>query len=385
MASKTHLQLLVFVFPLSSLSLTFCSPRLEVERNINEYQKWVRWNVKNYQMKKTSLEAESIIRQAAGGTSMKHLDAKLSFAEMNKVTIRVSQDGSGDFKTIGEAIDSIPLFNTRRVILEIKLGVYREKIVIPRTLPFIKFSGGDGSDPPIITGNDTASMSGRDGMPLKTLQSATVAIDANYFVAVNMKFENTAPHVVGSIGGQAVALRISGTKAAFYNCSFYGSQDTLYDHKGLHYFNNCFIQGSVDFIFGYGRSLYENCYLNSTAKKVASLTAQKRTNSSMSSGFSFKDSKVSGSGQVYLGRAWGDYSRVVFSYTFMDKIVLPQGWSDWGKPGRNLSVYYGEYKCSGPGANLSGRVPWSRALSDEEAMPFMGTYYVDGDTWLIRH
>lgn len=61
----------------------------------------------------------------------------------------------------------------------------------------------------------------------------------------------------GTIGGQAVALRISGNKAAFYNCYFYGFQDTLYDHKGLHYFNNSFIQGSVDFIFGYGRSLYE--------------------------------------------------------------------------------------------------------------------------------
>lgn len=69
--------------------------------------------------------------------------------------------------------------------------------------------------------------------------------------------QNTVPHTIGSKGGQAVAVRISGTKAAFYNCSFYGDQDTLYDHKGLHYFNNCFIQGSVDFIFGYGRSLYE--------------------------------------------------------------------------------------------------------------------------------
>lgn len=69
--------------------------------------------------------------------------------------------------------------------------------------------------------------------------------------------QNTAPHEIGSVGEQAVALRVSGTKAAFYNCSFYGNQDTLYDHRGLHYFNNCLIQGSVDFIFGSGRSLYE--------------------------------------------------------------------------------------------------------------------------------
>lgn len=49
----------------------------------------------------------------------------------------------------------------------------------------------------------------------------------------------------------------------------------------------------------------------------------------------------------------------------------------------NRKVYYGEYKCSGPGANLTGRVRWARMLTDEEAKPFIGTYYVEGDTWLI--
>ncbi|KAA3462406.1 putative pectinesterase 53 isoform X1 [Gossypium australe] len=130
----------------------------------------------------------------------------------------------------------------------------------------------------------------------------------------------------------------------------------------------------------------QNCYLNSIAKKVASLTAQKRSSASMANGFSFKDSVVTGNGTglVYLGRAWADYSRVVFSYTFMDKVVRPQGWSDWGNPKRDARVYYGEYKCSGPGANLTGRVPWARILTDEEAEPFLGTYYVEGDTWLIN-
>ncbi|KAM7502549.1 hypothetical protein LguiB_001453 [Lonicera macranthoides] len=218
-------------------------------------------------------------------TGSQILDSALRKAELKKLRISVSQDGTSNFKTITEAINSIPLYNNRRVILEIKPGVYREKIVIPRTLPFVTLLG-DSSDPPTITGNDTASsQSGRDGVPLNTFHSATVAVDANYFVA------NTAPHEIGSIGEQAVALHISGSKAAFYNCSFYGAQDTLYDHKGLHYFNNCFIQGSVDFIFGYGRSLYENCWLNSISKKVASVTTQKRSISSMWSGFSFKDSK----------------------------------------------------------------------------------------------
>ncbi|KAK9281124.1 hypothetical protein L1049_004017 [Liquidambar formosana] len=377
MAIVSHFQLILL---LSLCTLLFKSCSWSPER-VSDYERWVSWNVANYQ-KRTVKEAESLVQTP--GSSGTVLDLKLRNAEMNRVRKSVSQDGTGDFKTIKEALDSIPLHNIKRVILDIKPGVYREKIIVPRTLPFVTFLG-NSSDPPTITGNDTASATGRNGMPLKTFQSATVAVDANYFVAINVKFENTAPHEIGSVGGQAVALRISGTKAAFYNCSFYGAQDTLYDHKGLHYFNNCFIQGSVDFIFGYGRSLYEvqNCNLNSIAKKVASLTAQKRTNSSLESGFSFKDNVVTGSGTVFLGRAWGDYSRVVFSYTFLDKLVLPQGWSNWGNHKRASSVYYGEYKCTGPGANLTGRVGWARVLTDEEAKPFIGTYYVEGDTWLI--
>ncbi|KAF8394713.1 hypothetical protein HHK36_020930 [Tetracentron sinense] len=398
MATKKYINFLLFFLSLSGLTLQSLSWSPERER---EYQKWVSWNVENYQ-KKTLLRAEAVTDLPAVGRKV--LDPKLQKAEMNKVRMSVSHDGSGDYMSIKEALDSIPLYNTRRVVLEIKSGVYRyegiripnykdnisytfqgsrEKILIPRPLHFITFSG-DSKDPPTITGNNTASVTGRDGKPLKTFESATVAVNSNYFVAINIRFENTAPHDIGSTGEQAVALRISGNKAAFYNCSFYGTQDTLYDHKGLHYFNNCFIQGSVDFIFGYGTSLYQNCYLNSIAKKKASLTAQKRSNSSLSSGFSFKDSVITGSGQVYLGRAWGDHSRVVFSYTFMDKVVLPQGWSDWGDQKRDSGVYYGEYKCSGPGANWTGRVPWARMLTDIEAKPFMGTYFVDGDTWLLH-
>ncbi|XP_057461298.1 probable pectinesterase 53 [Actinidia eriantha] len=363
MAPKLHFQCLLSLLVLSNLIFICFSLNLEREA---DYEKWISWHVNNSLKKMKQVEE--------GGSKI--VDANLRNAEMNKTRISVSQDGTGDFKSIKEAIDSIPLHNTRRVILFIKPGQYREKIVIPRSMSFVTLLG-DSSDPPTITGNDTASESG------KTFNSATVAVNANYFVAANIKFENTAPHEDGAFGEQAVALRTSGNKTAFYNCSFYGSQDTLYDHKGFHYFKNCFIQGSVDFIFGYGRSLYENCQLNSIANKTATVTAQKRNNASLSSGFSFTNCKVTGTGWVYLGRAWGDHSRVIFSYTYMDSIVLPQGWGDWGDPKRDLQVYYAEYKCSGPGANFTGRVPWARQLTDADAKPFIGTQFIDGDTWLI--
>ena len=70
--------------------------------------------------------------------------------------------------------------------------------------------------------------------------------------------QNTAPQPSpGDEGGQAVAMKISSDKAALYGCGFYSAQDTLNDDRGRHYFKDCYIQGSIDFIFGDGRSLYE--------------------------------------------------------------------------------------------------------------------------------
>ncbi|GAU45200.1 hypothetical protein TSUD_139050 [Trifolium subterraneum] len=272
-------------------------------------------------------QKENVKKWTKIGVIGQSLDLKLRQAESNKVNISVNPNGSGDFKTITEAINNISAPNNRRVFVFIAPGLYREKIVISQDLHFITFLG-DATNKPIITGNDKASTIGSDGKPLMTLKSATVAVDADYFIAINIVFENTASPRIGSNNDQAVALRISGNKCAFYNSDFYGFQDTLYDHKGLHYFNGCTIQGTTDFIFGNGRSLYEGCTLNSIAQNSGFITAQKRSSLTIDSGFSILKSKVIGSGQVYLGRPWGDYSRVIFSYTYMDNLVLPQGWVD---------------------------------------------------------
>lgn len=142
----------------------------------------------------------------------------------------------------------------------------------------------------------------------------------------------------GALGKQAVALRISADTAAFVGCKFIGSQDTLYDHIGRHYFKSCYIEGSVDFIFGNGLSLYEDCHLHAITNSYGALTAQKRESLLEETGFSFVKCKVTGSGALYLGRAWGSFSRVVFAYTYMDKIITPRGWYDWGDKNREMYV-----------------------------------------------
>lgn len=152
--------------------------------------------------------------------------------------------------------------------------------------------------------------------------------------------QNSAPlPPSGALGKQAVAFRISADKAAFKGCRFIGAQDTLYDHVGRHYFDNCYVEGSVDFVFGNGLSLYKNCHLHAVTDSYGALAAQKRESLLEETGFSFVACRVTGSGALYLGRAWGTFSRVVFAYTYMDKIITPKGWYDWGDKNRDMYVF----------------------------------------------
>ena len=114
----------------------------------------------------------------------------------------------------------------------------------------------------------------------------------------------------------------------------------MYDHTGRHYFRECYIQGSVDFVFGNGRSLYDSCYLHAVSNNYGAVTAQKRESFLEETGFSFLHCKVTGSGALYLGRAWGSFSRVVFAYTYMDKIIAPGGWYDWGDKNRDTYCFF---------------------------------------------
>ncbi|KAH9297712.1 hypothetical protein KI387_029394 [Taxus chinensis] len=291
-------------------------------------------------------------------------------------------EGVGDFTSVQEAIDNLPFINIVRVVIKINAGIYQEKVSIPITKAFITLEGA-GADCTIIQWGDMAGTLGPDGRPLGTYNSATVAINSPYFIAKNITFKNTAPvPPPGAIGRQAVALRITGDAAAFFGCSFLGAQDTLYDHTGRHYFKNCFIEGSVDFIFGNGLSLYEGCVVHGISNTYGAVTAQKRESSADDTGFAFVRCKVTGSGAFYLGRAWGTFSRVVFAYTYMDKIIMPVGWQNMGDPHKELTVFFGQYKCSGGGASFSGRVSWSRELTDEEVKPFLALTFIDGHDWI---
>ncbi|XP_024372006.1 probable pectinesterase 53 [Physcomitrium patens] len=295
--------------------------------------------------------------------------------------IIVDQNGLGQFTGISAALDSIPsdIFRRYRITIQVNAGIYREKVYIGKDKPFITMVGIGN---PVIVWDDNKTNANN-----RTFESATFGVGGDFFMAVNMTFQNSAPAPEsGAIGMQAVALRITSDVAVFYRCSILGNQDSLYDHNGRHFFKECFIQGSIDFIFGDGLSIYYRCELNVVPTSSGAVTAQKRQNATDNSGFSFQYCWITGgAGQVYLGRAWGPFSRVVYSFTWMNDIIYAPGWYDWGNYTRQATVYYGQYKCTGPGANQAGRVAWSHELTDLEVVPFLSLSFVDGEAWVPQN
>ncbi|KAK1290095.1 putative pectinesterase 53 [Acorus calamus] len=248
----------------------------------------------------------------------------------------------GDFTTIQAAVDSIPPINLVRVVIKVNAGIYTEKVNISPLRAFISIEGA-GADRTMVQWGDTAQTIGSNGQPIGTFNSATFAVNSPYFIAKNITFKNTTPvPPPGAAGKQAVALRISGDTATFLG--------------------------------------WVSCPRNSS--KLRSIDRTEQDEPLDDTGFSFVNCKVTGSGALYLGRAWGTFSRVVFAYTWMDNIIIPTGWYNWGDPNREMTVFYGQYRCTGPGSTKSGRVSWSRELTDEEAKPFISMTFIDGSEWI---
>ncbi|XP_004513231.1 pectinesterase 1-like [Cicer arietinum] len=307
------------------------------------------------------------------------LDPALVTAEEGAKVVKVMKDGSGDFKTITDAIKSIPEGNTKRVIVYIGGGNFNEKITIGRTKPFVTLYGALGGNMPNLTYGGTAQQYG-------TVDSATLIVEGDYFVAANIMISNTAPRPDGKRqGAQAVALRISGDKASFYNCKLLGFQDTVCDDRNRHLFKNCLIQGTVDFIFGSGKSLYLNTelrVLGDTGMTV--IVAQARKSDSEDNGYSFVHCDITGTGNgTFLGRAWMSHSKAVFAYTHMTSVVNQEGWSDNRHSQYASTVYFGEYRNTGPGADLKGRSKITKQLSDAEVKPYITLAMIEGSKWLL--
>lgn len=290
----------------------------------------------------------------------------------NKLTLTVSQDGSGDFKTIQEAVNNVKDNSDKRVVITIKPGVYIEKLVIPSTKTFITLKGTD-REKTVISFNDYS------GKPLRevdasgkkefgTSTSYSFLIQANDCTLENLTVENTAGRV-----GQAVALHIKSDRVKVKNCNILGNQDTLYLSEGgvRNYFENCFINGTTDFIFGAATAYFYNCTIESLTNSYITAAS---TIKDQSYGFVFVDCKLTAKNntvdKVFLGRPWRPYAQTVFINTDLGSHIIPEGWNEWIDkrfPDKDKTAYYAEYGSKGLSAkDISQRVSWSHQLKKSD-------------------
>ena len=269
----------------------------------------------------------------------------------------VAKDGSGDFFSVQEAINAVPDFrkNVRTTIL-VKRGVYKEKIVIPASKINLSLTGEDGA---VLSYDDYADKLNRFGEKTGTSGSASCYIYAPDFYAENLTFENTSGPV-----GQAVACFVSADRAYFKNCRFLGWQDTLYTYgKGCRqYYEDCYIEGTVDFIFGWSTAVFDRCHIHSKGNGYVTAPS---TDQGQRYGYVFYDCRLTadeGVDRVYLSRPWRPYAQAVFVRCDLGAHILPEGWNDWDKKDVDKTVFYAEYQSRGAGACPEKRASFSRQL-----------------------
>jgi pectinesterase len=281
--------------------------------------------------------------------------------------IVVAADGSGNFKTIQAALNSVPEGNKKPITIYVKNGTYHEVVIVDATKNFIHLKGQD-KEKTILSFNNHAGTRAANGDTLNTWTCATAFVYGNDLTAENITIENNA----GFSAGQAVALRVEGNRAAFRNCRFIGFQDVLFlSGSGVkQYFRDCYIEGTTDFIFGAATAVFKNCHIHS--KKNSHVTAAS-TNSIIPFGFVFFNCKLtadSNVNKVSLGRPWSPTASVTYINCWLGPHIIPEGWNNWKNPANEATARFAEYGSTGPGANNAARVKWAKILTDEEVKKY---------------
>lgn len=301
-----------------------------------------------------------------------------SFLQASAYDIVVAKDGSGDYRTIQEAIDAVPLFRLPRTVIYVKNGVYKEKVIVPEIKKNIHLIGEDKFKT-ILTYDDFAQRKNKYDEPIGTSGSASFYCIGEGFVAENLTFENSAGPV-----GQAVAIWVGADKAIFYNCRFLGFQDTLYTYgKGARQlYLDCYVEGTVDFIFGSSTAWFENCEI--LCKQKGYITAAS-TPQDVKYGYVFYDCKIKGDEGVqefYLGRPWRPYAKVLFTNCEIPAFVKAEGWHNWGKVENETTAYFAEHNNVGVGSGTEGRVSWSHQLPKNfDLVALKNDFFADWKVW----
>ncbi|OKY98499.1 pectin esterase [Bacteroides clarus] len=291
----------------------------------------------------------------------------LSAAQQWKDTIVVARDGTGDYRTLTEAMEGIRAFMDYKVTVLVKKGVYKEKVVLPSWLENVDFIG-ENVENTIITYDDHANIN-----KMGTFRTYTLKVEGSSITFRNLTIENNAARL-----GQAVALHTEGDRLVFINCRFLGNQDTVYTGaKGTRlYFLNCYIEGTTDFIFGPSTALFKDCIIHS--KSNSYITAAS-TPKEIEVGYVFKNCRLTaapGVDKVYLGRPWRPYAATVFINCELGRHICPAGWNNWRNPENEKTARYAEFGNTGEGADDTNRVKWIKRLTQKDVAKYEDMSYL---------
>jgi len=306
-------------------------------------------------------------------------------------TLYVASDGTGDYYSIQRALDVAPASGA---VISVAPGTYHEVLTVRKPHIVLRSPYEDASRTVVVADKSAGTSGG-------TLQSATVNVLADDFLAENLSFANdfNRTHAQLPQGSQALALLVRADRGIFENVRVLGNQDTLYAGTpecsaaagacpaARQYFDHCFIEGNVDFIFGDGRSVFDHCVIRSTSHSVGFITAQSKSEAAQDSGFVFHDCRLvaaPGVGNVYLGRPWRAYATVVFADTWMGAHIVPAGWREWHPDETHYldTAFFAEYRSSGPGADGAAREQHAVHLTAEQAQKFAPANVLRGsDGW----
>ncbi|GGI46521.1 hypothetical protein GCM10008018_17510 [Paenibacillus marchantiophytorum] len=313
--------------------------------------------------------------------------------------ITVAADGSGDYISIQEAINHIPEERSEPTIIIIKSGIYKEKLEIYKSHIHLI---GESAETTIITYDDYANKTFPNGEPYHTFHSYTVFIGGDDISVKRLTFENTAGS--GEVVGQALAAYVDGDRISFQDCKFLGHQDTLFTgplppkprerasfggpREGFpirpvrQYYERCYIEGDIDFIFGSATAVFQDCEISSSGGGwiTAASTPEK-----VEFGYVFIRCKLTGEAaeqSVALGRPWRNYAKVAFIDCWLGSHIKVEGWDRWGEREPIDELAFIEYGSIGPGADNHGRAAWSKVIARKEADRFAAQNILAGhDGW----
>jgi pectinesterase len=293
-------------------------------------------------------------------------------------TVHVNAASEVAYHTVQSAIDALSAEGGTVLIAP---GSYREKLTIAHDNVTLAGTGRKPGDVVLVYGDSAMTAGG-------TFKSAT------RFTMRNLTVSNDWWLDPAHSPSQAVALSLTGDAAVASDVRLLGHQDTLFVNNGQGgkptraYFEDCYIAGHVDFIFGNAKAFFRKCQLHGEEHESVMYTAQSRNAPDEDSAFVFEDCRLTVDGDAHnisLGRPWRDYASVVFLEPTIDVPLAPGGFTEWtpGKTNKLPTTAYAVYAPRGTGAKTLKLIDEGTMLDRQSARQWRLQSFFKGQTeWI---